>query len=144
MGDSLTNEQRDEFKAAFDYFDKEKKGRLGAADYALLMRSLGENVSESEATSLAGSGGVALETLLANRQEKWANQRSGETLRVAFGVLDRWGQGTVDAEDLKYMVTAYGNAPLTAQEADELCRIAGGGAQIKYADLIETMLKKKA
>ncbi|CAI4212163.1 unnamed protein product [Parascedosporium putredinis] len=48
MADSLTEEQVSEFKEAFSLFDKDGDGQITTKELGTVMRSLGQNPSESE------------------------------------------------------------------------------------------------
>eukprot|EP01089_Gocevia_fonbrunei_P000495 TRINITY_DN10514_c0_g1_i1.p1 TRINITY_DN10514_c0_g1~~TRINITY_DN10514_c0_g1_i1.p1 ORF type:complete len:139 (+),score=38.16 TRINITY_DN10514_c0_g1_i1:49-465(+) len=137
MSDQLSQDQIQEYKDVFNYFDKGKKGSLESEDFKLMMRALGE-----EDFSLAGGGSVDFNRFLANRQEKWAKQQSGDIVKHAFGILDRNGDGTVYVEDLKYLLTSQGE-PLTQQEVNTMISEAGGGQYIDYRALVDLWQKKK-
>ncbi|KAG9376588.1 FRQ1 Ca2+-binding protein [Pyrenophora tritici-repentis] len=48
LADSLTEEQVSEFKEAFSLFDKDGDGQITTKELGTVMRSLGQNPSESE------------------------------------------------------------------------------------------------
>lgn len=68
-GDDLSSEQQQEYRVAFDFFDREKKGTLSPEDYSALMKSLGEAVSVADARNLGEN--ISFSTLVADRQKKW-------------------------------------------------------------------------
>ncbi len=141
MSESLSQEQQQELKEVFDYFDKEKKGQLAPKDVSLLFRSLGEDMSEQQASNLCSGGGLSFSAFLDNRQQKWAAQQAGNILRHAFSILDWSGQGYVDANDLRRLLTSQGER-LTQSEVEDLIRDAGGGQQVDYNAFVETMIRK--
>lgn len=63
-------------------------------------------------------------------------------VKHAFRVIDRRGQGTVDAQDLRRLLTSLGER-LSSGEVEELIRDAGGANQINYNDFVDKMMKKK-
>ena len=48
MADELTEEQIEEFKEAFSLFDKDGDGTITTKELQTVMRSLGQNPTESE------------------------------------------------------------------------------------------------
>eukprot|EP01088_Endostelium_zonatum_P008924 TRINITY_DN22100_c0_g1_i1.p1 TRINITY_DN22100_c0_g1~~TRINITY_DN22100_c0_g1_i1.p1 ORF type:complete len:138 (-),score=51.91 TRINITY_DN22100_c0_g1_i1:309-722(-) len=133
----LSNEQINELKEVWDHFDKGKKGSLEQNDFKVLMKAIGE-----EDFSLAASGSVSYNSFLADRQQKWAKQQSGDVLKQAFRVLDRQGNGTVSVEELKYLLTTYGEK-LSQSEVNEMVAEGGGGASLNYNQLVDNMQRKK-
>jgi Ca2+-binding EF-hand superfamily protein len=107
----------------------------------LLFRSLGEDMSEQQASNLCSGGGLSFSAFLDNRQQKWAAQQAGNILRHAFSILDWSGQGYVDANDLRRLLTSQGER-LTQGEVEDLIRDAGGGQQVDYNAFVETMIRK--
>ncbi len=142
MSEQLSSEQQNEYKEVFDHFDREKKGALGVKDVALLYRALGEDVNEQQASNLCGgSGAMTFQTFLQNRQDKWAKAQAGNILKHAFSILDWSGQGYVESNDLRRLLTACGER-LTPGEVEELIKDAGGGDYIDYNAFVDKMIKK--
>ena len=74
---------------------------------------------------------------------KRSKQQSGDVIKHAFRVLDRFGNGTVDVEELKYLLTTYGEK-LSQSEVNEMCQEGGAsGANLNYNQLVDTMQRKK-
>jgi len=141
MSESLSHEQEQELREVFDYFDKEKKGQLTPKDVMLLFRTLGEDINEQQASNLCGGGSLSYSSFLQNRQQKWAAQQAGDILRHAFSILDWSGQGYIEANDLRRLLTSQGER-LSQAEVEDLIRDAGGGQQIDYSAFVETMIRK--
>lgn len=140
--DSLSQEQQNEYREVFDHFDVTKKGSLDSKEVMVLFRALGEDVNESQASNLCGGGSMSFQAFLSNRAEKWAKMQAGNILKHAFKILDRNGQGYVDAEDLRRLLPYVGER-LTSGEVEELIRDAGGGQQINYHEFVDKMMRKK-
>lgn len=141
MSESLSHEQQQELREVFEYFDKEKKGSLGAKDTMLLFRSVGEDVNEQQAGNMAGPSGLTFDAFFQNRQQKWAAQQAGNILRHAFSILDWAGQGLIDANDLRRLLTSQGER-LSQAEVEDLIREAGGGQSVDYNAFVEIMIRK--
>jgi len=67
--DQLSSEQQQEYREVWDHFDVGKTGSLAPKEYAVLMRAVGEDVSEQQASSMGAS--ISFNEFLANRQAKW-------------------------------------------------------------------------
>jgi calmodulin len=52
MGDQLSDEQKAEFKQAFDLFDKEGDGTITSKELGFVINCLGHNLSDSELQDL--------------------------------------------------------------------------------------------
>ena len=61
-------------------------------------------------------------------------------MRSVFKVYDRDGNGTISADELKYMMTQLGE-PLTDAEVDEFIRVADvdNDGQIDYEEFVKCM-----
>ena len=65
----MSSEQQQEYREVWDHFDVGKTGSLAPKEYAVLMRAVGEDVSEQQASSMGAS--ISFNEFLANRQAKW-------------------------------------------------------------------------
>lgn len=144
MSDQMPNDLREEYRAAFEYCDKNRHGKLDAKEFKLLLKLIGEDASDNEISGQLSGGSITFDQFIQVRQQKWTAQHSGEVLTHAFQVLDRYGEGSIDAEELKYLLTNVGEV-LTGPEADDLIKESGtSSGAIPYNTLIENLLKKKA
>eukprot|EP01094_Clydonella_sp_ATCC50884_P016757 TRINITY_DN2809_c0_g1_i1.p1 TRINITY_DN2809_c0_g1~~TRINITY_DN2809_c0_g1_i1.p1 ORF type:complete len:166 (-),score=61.48 TRINITY_DN2809_c0_g1_i1:577-1008(-) len=142
MSDHLSQGQKDEYKVVFEFFDKQNTGRLSSKDVVTMMKALGEAVTDAELKSLCkGGDSLDLNSFIQNREEKWAREQSGEEVKAAFQVFDAQNTGKISAEDFKYIMTNLGET-MTASEADEMVREAGGGPSIDYNAFVDKMKRK--
>eukprot|EP00009_Paramoeba_aestuarina_P007386 CAMPEP_0201520458 /NCGR_PEP_ID=MMETSP0161_2-20130828/11366_1 /ASSEMBLY_ACC=CAM_ASM_000251 /TAXON_ID=180227 /ORGANISM="Neoparamoeba aestuarina, Strain SoJaBio B1-5/56/2" /LENGTH=137 /DNA_ID=CAMNT_0047918833 /DNA_START=44 /DNA_END=457 /DNA_ORIENTATION=- len=132
----LSSAQEEEYKVAFQFFDKNNTGRLDKQGSQLLLRSIGEDPSQYP--NLV-SGSLDVETFLQNRREKWLQAQSLSEVKQAFSAFDKQRNGRIPGDTLKYYLTSLGD-PLSASEADSLLKDAGGG-DVDYAAFAEKMLK---
>ncbi|KAI1511565.1 EF-hand [Pyrenophora tritici-repentis] len=169
MADSLTEEQVSEFKEAFSLFDKDGDGqyspfefiRLGiylfepiagqitTKELGTVMRSLGQNPSESELQDMINevdadnNGTIDFPEFLTMMARKMKDTDSEEEIREAFKVFDRDNNGFISAAELRHVMTSIGEK-LTDDEVDEMIREADqdGDGRIDYNEFVQLMMQK--
>ncbi|KIX95728.1 uncharacterized protein Z520_08435 [Fonsecaea multimorphosa CBS 102226] len=129
MADSLTEEQVSEFKEAFSLFDKDGDGQITTKELGTVMRSLGQNPSESELQDMINevdadnNGTIDFPEFLTMMARKMKDTDSEEEIREAFKVFDRDNNGFISAAELRHVMTSIGEK-LTDDEVDEMIREA--------------------
>ncbi|WDK23319.1 calmodulin [Colletotrichum graminicola] len=152
MADSLTEEQVSEFKEAFSLFDKDGDGQITTKELGTVMRSLGQNPSESELQDMinevdADNNGTidfpAYPEFLTMMARKMKDTDSEEEIREAFKVFDRDNNGFISAAELRHVMTSIGEK-LTDDEVDEMIREADqdGDGRIDYNEFVQLMMQK--
>eukprot|EP00008_Paramoeba_atlantica_P007804 CAMPEP_0201489828 /NCGR_PEP_ID=MMETSP0151_2-20130828/23852_1 /ASSEMBLY_ACC=CAM_ASM_000257 /TAXON_ID=200890 /ORGANISM="Paramoeba atlantica, Strain 621/1 / CCAP 1560/9" /LENGTH=138 /DNA_ID=CAMNT_0047875533 /DNA_START=46 /DNA_END=462 /DNA_ORIENTATION=+ len=136
MASGLSSAQEEEYKVAFQFFDKQNQGRLDKASAQLLLRSIGEDPNQYQQLL---SGSLDVETFLQNRREKWLQAQSLSEVKQAFSAFDKQRNGRIPGDVLKYYLTSLGD-PLSEKEASGLVQDAGGG-DVDFAAFAEKMLK---
>ncbi|KAG4266989.1 calmodulin [Fusarium proliferatum] len=139
MADSLTEEQVSEFKEAFSLFDKDGDGQITTKELGTVMRSLGQNPSESELQDMINevdadnNGTIDFPEFLTMMARKMKDTDSEEEIREAFKVFDRDNNGFISAAELRHVMTSIGEK-LTDDEVDEMIREADqdGDGRIDY------------
>ncbi|KAH6558449.1 hypothetical protein KP509_1Z063000 [Ceratopteris richardii] len=130
MAETLTAEQIQEFKEAFDLFDKKRDGCISSKDLGTVMRSLGQNPTEAELQDMtreadpSGKGTIDFNTFLPLMARKMKDTDSEEELKEAFKVFDKERNGFISAAELRHVMTNLGEK-LTDEEVDEMVREAG-------------------
>eukprot|EP00958_Prasinococcus_capsulatus_P011629 scaffold1156_cov394-Prasinococcus_capsulatus_cf.AAC.17 len=110
-----------EFKEAFGLFDKDGDGYITTKELGTVMRSLGQNPTESELTDMIqevdadGNGTIDFPEFLNLMARKMKDVDSEEELREAFKVFDRDGNGFISAAELRHVMTNLGEK-LTDEE----------------------------
>ena len=110
------------------------------------MRSMGQNPTEDEVLNLVieydinGDGTIDFEEFMEMMKKQSKDHDNSAELREAFKIFDRDGNGYIDAEELKRVVTQYG-AKLTQEEACELLREADqdGDGKLDYNEFVKMM-----
>jgi calmodulin len=129
MAESLTDEQVAEFKEAFALFDKNNDGEITSKELGTVMRSLGQNPSESELQDMINevdtdnNGTIDFPEFLTMMARKMKETDSEEEIREAFKVFDRDNNGFISAAELRHVMTSIGEN-LTDDEVDEMIREA--------------------
>ncbi|CAH0044218.1 unnamed protein product [Clonostachys solani] len=166
MADSLTEEQVSEFKEAFSLFDKDGDGEITTKELGTVMRSLGQNPSESELQDMINevdadnNGTIDFPEFLTMMARKMKDTDSEEEIREAFKVcgydrddavlkadmrqvFDRDNNGFISAAELRHVMTSIGEK-LTDDEVDEMIREADqdGDGRIDYNEFVQLMMQK--
>ncbi|EPS38312.1 hypothetical protein H072_7905 [Dactylellina haptotyla CBS 200.50] len=147
--DQLTEEQVSEFKEAFSLFDKDGDGQITTKELGTVMRSLGQNPSESELQDMINevdadnNGTIDFPEFLTMMARKMKDTDSEEEIREAFKVFDRDNNGYISAAELRHVMTSIGEK-LTDAEVDEMIREADqdGDGRIDYNEFVQLMMQK--
>jgi len=130
-------------RGAFDMFDLDASGKISAAEFGAVIRSLGENPTDDEVDSLLASVDADRDGSLdfgefSKLYERRMAEREGvdevEGFRKAFRVFDRDNSGKISAKEMRNIVTGYGHMKLTEKDADEMLKSvdADGDGLINY------------
>ncbi|OAR05808.1 hypothetical protein LLEC1_03774, partial [Akanthomyces lecanii] len=167
MADSLTEDQVAEFKEAFSLFDKDGDGQITTKELGTVMRSLGQNPSESELQDMINevdadnNGTIDFPEFLTMMARKMKDTDSEEEIMEAFKVwtwtmdaveltstnqvqvFDRDNNGFISAAELRHVMTSIGEK-LTDDEVDEMIREADqdGDGRIDYNEFVQLMMQK--
>ncbi|KAK8246599.1 hypothetical protein HDK90DRAFT_500722 [Phyllosticta capitalensis] len=147
MSADLSQQQVDDFRAAFAVFDKNSDactaGVITAEELGEVMRSLGQEPTEEELRDIVNeldvdtSGSIDFEEFLKMMAAKAKSMDSEQELRQAFAVFDRDGTGTIDAGELSHVLKSLGEK-LSEAEIEEIIRQADvdGDGMIDYNEFV--------
>merc|ERR1712038_1366142 len=117
----------------FKKFDKNKDGKLSAAELKPALQSIGFNPTDKDVAALIaaadddGDGAIEYER--------------GEFIKVlaAFQFLDKDGSGTISAEELRNLLMNHGDGQMSLEEANQLLAKAdsNGDGVIDYNEFFE-------
>ncbi|XP_074840317.1 calmodulin, striated muscle [Carettochelys insculpta] len=149
MAEQLTEEQIAEFKEAFSLFDRDGDGSITTGELGTVMRSLGQNPTESELRDMIGeldtdgSGTVDFPEFLSMMARKMRDTDSEEEIREAFRVFDRDKNGYISTAELRHVMTNLGEK-LTDEEVDEMIKEADSNCdgQVNYEEFVRMMTEK--
>ena len=142
----LTEEQKNVFREAFQMFDKDNDGVITATELGELMRSLGQNVTETEVNDLLnevdidGNGTIELDEFIEMMRRPQPDGDTDEELRAAFRAFDADGNGYISHAELKAVMQSLGEG-LTDAEIMEMIIEAdlNGDGQIDFEEFKNMM-----
>lgn len=146
---SLTEEQIAEFKEAFSLYDKDGNGSITTKELGTVMRSLGQNPTETELQEMInevdadGNGTIDFPEFLTMVERKMKDTDKEEEIREAFRVFDKDGNGYINAAELKHVMTNLGEN-MTDAEIDSMIAEADldVDGQVSYEEFVKMMISK--
>nr|KAF6421404.1 troponin C1, slow skeletal and cardiac type [Molossus molossus] len=148
--EQLTEEQKNEFKAAFDIFVLgAEDGCISTKELGKVMRMLGQNPTPEELQEMIdevdedGSGTVDFEeflVMMVRCMKDDSKGKSEEELSDLFRMFDRNADGYIDLEELKVMLQATGET-ITEDDIEELMKDGdkNNDGRIDYDEFLEFM-----
>jgi len=136
-----------DIKEAFDVFDADKDGYIGAEEIGTVVRALGKCPYQSEVTAIieeAGGEGkkVDLRGLTVFYKRKMKKPMDLERdMRNAFSALDKDGTGAILEAELRQILGTLGES-LSSEEVDLLmkdCEVDEEG-QIRYDKFVDMLV----
>ncbi len=145
--DSLTEDKINEFKEAFEIFDKDKDGYITTKELGDIMKNLGQTPSEAELQDMInevdidGNGTIDFKEFLGLMARKMRDNDSEEELIEAFKVFDRDGNGLISNVELQHVMTSLGEN-VTMDEVDEMIKEADldGDGYINYEEIVKMIM----
>ena len=145
--DSLTEDKINEFKEAFEIFDKDKDGYITTKELGDIMKNLGQTPSEAELQDMInevdidGNGTIDFKEFLGLMARKMRDNDSEEELIEAFKVFDRDGNGLISNVELQHAMTSLGEN-VTMDEVDEMIKEADldGDGYINYEEFVKMIM----
>ena len=145
--DSLTEDKINEFKEAFEIFDKDKDGYITTKELGDIMKNLGQTPSEAELQDMInevdidGNGTIDFKEFLGLMARKMRDNDSEEELIEAFKVFDRDGNGLISNVELQHVMTSLGEN-VTMDEVEEMIKEADldGDGYINYEEFVKMIM----
>ncbi|KAG5183425.1 calmodulin [Tribonema minus] len=132
----LTQEELDDYKEAFDNFDKDGNGEIDEIELSTVMRSLGYNPTDEQLHDMMLNIDLDGNEFVTMMRKCEVETDFDREVREAFQVFDRDGSGAIDKAELTVIMKA--KIELLVREADvdgdgainldEFIRIMYGGA----------------
>ena len=147
--DSLTEDKINEFKEAFEIFDKDKDGYITTKELGDIMKNLGQTPSEAELQDMInevdidGNGTIDFKEFLGLMARKMRDADTEEELIEAFKVFDRDGNGLISGNELQHVMTSLGEN-ISQDEVEEMIKEADldGDGYINYEEFVRMILNK--
>ncbi|CAG2184379.1 neo-calmodulin-like [Mytilus galloprovincialis] len=146
------NEDLEALRETFDIFDKNKNGSICATELGTLLRAVGENPTQREIEYFIKSCDknknnviefedfVALMEII--RRDATRKEDQEETLKRAFKIFDKDGNGTIDVKELERVTTQLGEV-LSEEELAQMFKIADANkdGKIDYKEFTKYITK---
>ncbi|TMS35656.1 hypothetical protein L596_003015 [Steinernema carpocapsae] len=139
----------EEFKEAFELFDKDGDGRITADELGTVMESLGQNPSRQELQDMVneidedGNGTIELEEFVRMMSRKVLESENERELREAFQVFDKDNDGYISARELSFVMCNLGEK-LSEDEVIDMIKEADldGDGRVNFAEFVYMMRGK--
>ncbi|KAH8277062.1 hypothetical protein KR026_004581, partial [Drosophila bipectinata] len=139
----LTEEQVAEFKEAFTQFDTDGTGKISTRELGAVMRSLGQNPTETELQDMIAeidndpNGMMDFNEFCTIMAKQMRETDTEEEMREAFKIFDRDGDGFISPAELRFVMINLGEK-VTDEEIDEMIREADfdGDGMINYEEFV--------
>eukprot|EP00300_Choanocystis_sp_HF-7_P039787 c6105_g1_i1.p1 GENE.c6105_g1_i1~~c6105_g1_i1.p1 ORF type:complete len:165 (-),score=41.42 c6105_g1_i1:598-1056(-) len=146
-GISLSDERRNEFREAFDLFDRNRDGLITADELADALQSLGCPSSEQEIQDMIhevdtkGRGAIGFNEFLAVMAQRTPKKGIEEEIRDTFKVFDPKGKGYLEPAELIRVMASLGEPLKDLEEAEDLIMANDfdGDGKLSYNDFVQMM-----
>uniref|UniRef100_A0A0E0KIA5 EF-hand domain-containing protein n=1 Tax=Oryza punctata TaxID=4537 RepID=A0A0E0KIA5_ORYPU len=151
MADRLTEEQIEQLKEVFAFFDKNNDGVITSEELGEVLSSLGQNHSEAELKRIIkeadadGNGVIDFHEFLNLMAHSWLKNDQGpdseEQLMEAFQLFDKDGDGYISAAELREVMIGLEKGT-TDQEIGEMIKDADldDDGRVSYEEFKQLML----
>ena len=148
--DKFDERTLDDFRAAFNTFDRDGGGSIDAAELKDLMQSVGTMPTDAEIQDMImmadadGSGSIDFAefvTLMAHNMND-LGERTDADLRLAFNIFDRSGDGNISPEELQRIMINVGE-PVELDDVNAVIALADedGDGEINFGEFINIIIK---
>jgi len=148
MTDELTDDEISELKESFELFDRDGDGSISTKELGIVMRSLGQNPTDSELSDMIskvdseGNGRFEFADFLTMMRGKIHDTDRQEELKEAFNVFDKDGDNFINTSDLLHIMKNLGEK-LTEEEAEIMIREVDidGDGRVSYEEFARMIEK---
>ncbi|XP_014379442.1 centrin-1-like [Alligator sinensis] len=142
----LTEEQKQQFREAFDLLDTDGTGTIDVKDLKVSIRALGYEPKKDEMKKIIsevdkeGSGKINFDLFLHAMTQKMSEPDSKEDILKAFKLYDQNGTGKISFENLKCVANEIGEN-LTDEELQEMIDEADmdGDGEVNEQEFLQIM-----
>lgn len=138
---------KQEFREAFDLFDKDGSGYINSRELLTVMRAFKQDPTKAEVQHLMqeldtnGNGKIEYEEFEKYMADHYRSvEESNSSMMEAFKLFDKDGSGKIDADELKEAMMRLGDK-LSKEEAEDMIRTADldKDGKIDYIEFIRMM-----
>mmetsp|Transcript_3328 Transcript_3328/g.5176 ORF Transcript_3328/g.5176 Transcript_3328/m.5176 type:complete len:152 (+) Transcript_3328:77-532(+) len=142
----LTNEEIEDYKEAFDNFDKDRNGEIDQVELGIVMRSLGYSPTDKQLKDMMlqvdtdGNGVISFNEFVDMMRKCELSTDFEQEIREAFEFFDKDKNKTISPDELASIMRGLG-ANLSEQEIDLLVKEAdkNGDGSIDVQEFIDLM-----
>lgn len=143
---TLTEDEMQEIKQAFDLFDNDGSGTIAPSEVSAALASLGSDHSASFFRLLEGieelGAEITYDQFLAHVADRLGSRNSPEGIERIFYLFNDKGSGNITLPQMKRVAKELGES-MTADELEAaIQRVAGGKSEISLEDFTAVMTKK--
>ena len=139
----IPEEKLQEYKEAFNMFDRNKKGTLSIGDITKIMKNFGYPMTKEEARGMisnvdaSGDGEVDFEEFVM-LMEKQVHNLSDDPVLLAFRDFDKNDDGKITNREFKYILTHVGENTFSEEEVEGLFKDCGlkEEDELEYEDFV--------
>ena len=130
MVDNLTEEQIVEFKQAFFQFDKDGDGTITTKELGVVMRSLGQNPTDSELQEMInevdenGNGTIEFDEFIALMARKLKETDSDDEMTETFKLFDRDGDKLISIAEMRNVIINMGETNISDDDIVQIIKKA--------------------
>eukprot|EP00906_Rhabdomonas_costata_P016358 RCo023460 len=148
--DELSQEQITEYKEAFNLFDKDNDGKITTRELGTVIRSLGQNPTESEIQTMIrevdadNNGSIEFPEFITLMSRKMHDtEDTEEEIKAAFDFFDEDHDQCVSAAELRRVMNNLGEK-ISEEEAEEMIREADvdNDGKVGWQDFLRMMTSK--
>jgi Ca2+-binding EF-hand superfamily protein len=141
----LTEAQTIECMKAFAVYDQHEDGKVSLEDFAALLRSLNENLTDEDIAKIVSNmttpdGEVDTAAFL----EIMAQIYESDVVKTSFGKFDKDGDGTISETDVQNAIKMLGENVTNDELRDIIYEIKDESGKIGISLYLATMLRKRA
>ncbi|CZR64427.1 probable calmodulin [Phialocephala subalpina] len=148
---AFTREQVEEFKRVFSLFDKNGDGNITSSELGAVMKSLGQNPSETELQDIVNEGDTDADgamdfpefLYIMSQKSRNSDANLEAELKAAFAVFDKDNDGVISAKELREVMASIGEK-LTDAEVEEVMREVDrdGNGSIDFEEFLQVLNRK--
>ncbi|KAG5679868.1 hypothetical protein PVAND_009405 [Polypedilum vanderplanki] len=151
MAKKIPAEKLKEYQEVFNVYDINRDGQINTSELDTVMKVLGEELTEARLQKLInevdldGSGTINFDEFIKLMQKvEETDFEKAESLRAAFKVFDKDNNGFVSFDELKYILTSFGEK-LTDEEVQDILHEADKdrNGKLDYEEFIAMYLEKE-
>ena len=144
------SKSKEETKEAFDFFDKDKSGKISSKELSSMLGQLGHVISDTELNDLIDTvdknhnGSIDIDEFMALIKNKSSNGKVDEEMIDAFRMFDLNGDGFISKQELSKVMKGLGEK-LSDKEIDDLLKEwdLNKDGKIDYNEFCAAMMSQK-